>query len=261
MPNGTPFYWGEMDTTTTFCEPKYAFSSYFAEFVNAWSSLIYVVVGIYIVHKFPHSRWNRMAGIWLATIGIGSFLFHATMRYSMQLMDELPMVGFIWTVVMHKTMSTQHASIQKYATAIQVFISMQAVALVALYIYWDQYEIFLHGFTIMVLNDAVLGFLLKTTGPLRHGVLKRQVNMYGLCLILVGKGVWELENQVCHAIPSLIWPMHTIWHFCSAASAYNTCIFNHLCCLDDSSSDDVSSKIPVLFGWPSARTVEKKKKV
>lgn len=246
-------YWGEIDTTTTFCEPHYSLSPYFAEFVNAWSSLIYVVVGIYIIRKFSNDRWNCMAGLWLVAIGLGSFLFHATMRYSMQLMDELPMVGFVWTTVMHKTLSTQQPFIKKYATYIQVFITLQAVILVIVYTYVGEYELFLHGFTFMVLNDGFFAYLLRWVGP--YLSLKQKIHIYGACFIIFGKLVWEIENQLCLTMPD-IWPMHTIWHFSSAASAYSTCIFNNLSCLPD---DDDGAEIPALFGWKSTVAAERKK--
>ena len=40
-------YWGEADTNTAFCEPKYAHSSFIAEFVNSSSSLLYILFGCY----------------------------------------------------------------------------------------------------------------------------------------------------------------------------------------------------------------------
>lgn len=30
--------------------------------------------------------------VWMAVIGFGSLLFHATLKYSMQLLDEIPML-------------------------------------------------------------------------------------------------------------------------------------------------------------------------
>ncbi len=30
--------------------------------------------------------------LWMALIGVGSLMFHATLKYSMQLLDEIPML-------------------------------------------------------------------------------------------------------------------------------------------------------------------------
>jgi dihydroceramidase len=193
-----------------------------------------------------------MAGFWLVAIGVGSFLFHATMRYSMQLLDELPMVGFVWTTVMHKTLSKQQPFIKKYATYIQVFITLQAVLLVTVYTYFGIYELFLHGFTFMVLNDGFFAYMLRWVGP--HASLKQKIHIYGTCFIVFGKLVWEIENQLCLSMPA-IWPMHTIWHFGSAASAYSTCFFNHVSCLEEG---DDGANIPALFGWKSTVAAENK---
>lgn len=42
-------YWGEPTAVHQFCEPKYASSHYFAEYFNSLSSLVYAVVGCYML--------------------------------------------------------------------------------------------------------------------------------------------------------------------------------------------------------------------
>jgi hypothetical protein len=263
-------YWGTVDTTATYCEPHYSWTPYCAEFVNAWSSLIYVVVGSYVMRKFANDDDDKtttaqpsffmgylpMTGLWLVAIGLGSFLFHATMRYSMQLLDQLPMVGLLWSVVMHKATSKQHAGIHKHGTLIQIFISLQAVVLVAVNLYLKLHAVFLHGFTAMVITDLVIAQLLQSAaGPSPSSTsqllvaLKKKVNRHALTYIIVGKMVWELEKQLCPSMPS-IWPMHMIWHLLSAASIYNTCIFGHLCQL---TTDKELDQIPELIGWTTKR--------
>lgn len=249
MHNGTG-YWGPVDTTTTFCEPHYASSPYFAEFFNAWSSMIYVIVGAYLIRKLSKDTWVPIAALWLAAIGIGSFSFHATMRYSMQLADELPMVGFILTVILAKSTSKDHKGIEKYATFIQIWISCVAVALVTIYLYFDFYQIFLDGFTFMVVNDVVIGHLLKV-GP--HLELKRKVQLRALVFIILGRVVWELENRLCENHQAIVWPLHTVWHLFSAASAYNTCIFVYLCRIAE------NDNIPEFVGYNSYSTKKEKK--
>lgn len=242
-------YWGPVDTTTSFCEGHYSSSPYFAEFFNAWSSLIYVIVGAYLIRKFYRDTWVPIAASWLILIGLGSFAFHATMRYSMQLLDELPMVGFIYTVIVAKTTSKDHKGIEKYATWIQIWISLQAVALVTIYLYFKFYQIFVDGFTVMVLHDAVVAHLLRCVGP--HLEMKRTVQMYSFLFIVLGKVLWEVENLLCGNYQAFVWPLHLIWHFLSASSAYNTCIFLYLCRIGE------NDKIPDLVGYN--RTKAKKR--
>ena len=75
----------------------------------------------------------------------------------MQLFDESPMVGFIHDVNVAKTMLKDHKVITKYATFIQISVT--------LHLYFKYYQICLDGFTLMVLQDAVLEHLLKFSGP------------------------------------------------------------------------------------------------
>ena len=241
-------YWGPVDTTTSFCEAHYSSSPYFAEFFNAWSSLIYVIVGAYLIGKFHRDTCVTIAAAWLIVIGFGSFAFHATMRYSMQLLDELPMVGLIHAVIVARTMSKDHKGIRKYATLIQIIVTLQAVALVTVYMYFKYYQIFVDGFTLLVIQDAVLGFLLHSAGP--HLEMKRTVLVYSVVLILLGKVLWEVENQLCGQYQAFVWPLHVFWHFFSASSAYNTSIFIYLCRIGESDT------IPDLVGY-SKKKVKK----
>ena len=234
-------FWGPVDTTASFCENHYSTSPYFAEFFNAWTSFIYVIVGVYLIGKFSQHVWIPIAALWLVLIGFGSFAYHATMRYSMQLVDELPMVGFIVTLIVAKTTSKDHEGIQKYSTWIQIWVITQALALVALYLYYELYQVFLDGFTILVIHDAVVGYLLTSRGA--HLQMKRTVQICAILFIILGRIVWEAENQLCAKYQSLVWPLHTIWHFLSAASAYNSCIFIHLCKIGE------ADQIPALVGY------------
>ena len=82
----------------------------------------------------------------------------------MHLLDELPMVGFIHAVIVAKTMSKDHKGIEKYSTFIHILITLKGVVLVTLYLNFKYYQIGLDEFTLMVLQDAVLGHLLKSPG-------------------------------------------------------------------------------------------------
>jgi len=245
-------FWGDVNTTTNFCEPHYALSPYFAEFFNAWSSMVFVVVGLYALSKLSKDSFSKFASLWLIAIGIGSFLFHAAMRYYTQLADELPMVGFMLTVTLAKTTSTHHKGIMKVSTYIQVWMCFLAAALVITYAYFGLYEIFLNGFTFMVLNDLVVGHFLKTTGP--NLELKAKTVHHALLFVVLGRIVWEAENVLCASHP-YVWPMHTLWHFLSAASAYNSTIYAYLCRID------ASVEIPELLGYGRYAGKKKEKKV
>ena len=85
------------DSTIDFCEANNIHSYYIAELFNTLSSFIYVVYAIIIIKQ------TRLvgSGLLLGVIGIGSALFHATLIYKLQLLDELPMLWFAsWNLQM-----------------------------------------------------------------------------------------------------------------------------------------------------------------
>jgi hypothetical protein len=102
---------------------------------------------------------------------------------------------------------------------------------------------------VMVLHDAVVAHLLRCVGP--HLEMKRTVQMYSFLFIVLGKVLWEVENLLCGNYQAFVWPLHLIWHFLSASSAYNTCIFLYLCRIGE------NDKIPDLVGYN--RTKAKKR--
>ena len=95
-------YWGEITGDFDWCELNYVSSFFVAEPFNTFSSLLYVLVpamALIIAPDYLPPTVDRRDFVFLAVIemciGIGSALFHATLLYEMQLMDEIPMFWFI----------------------------------------------------------------------------------------------------------------------------------------------------------------------
>jgi len=237
-------YWGPVDANHQFCEPHYTSTIYLAECWNAFSSLAYCVMAAYLYYFNPrlfvddqhrrHVSW--MCG-WLAIIGLGSFLFHGTMRRSMQFLDEGPMVGLITTSILWKVdkqpQQQKHSSWRigiripsTHPTVVRCFFGGLGVSLVVLYAWLDCYELFVHGFAALCVVDQ----LVLTTDSCNNKKKKKNeggkgYRQKGIVLILIGKVLWEVENRGCEAYPS-VWPLHVLWHFLSAGSAYCLVIYN-----------------------------------
>ncbi|MDC6274654.1 ceramidase [Lacticaseibacillus paracasei] len=99
-------YWGPPTATIDWCEENYLFTPYVAELINAFTNVGFVLLAvhhIYSTFKNQHGMLYIFISIGFASVGIGSFMFHSTLLYEHQLMDELPMVwvtsipfGYIW---------------------------------------------------------------------------------------------------------------------------------------------------------------------
>ncbi|KAJ2160444.1 hypothetical protein GGF46_002270 [Coemansia sp. RSA 552] len=89
-------YWGEVTSSVDWCEENYEWTPYIAEFFNSWSSMAMVVLGEACARMNPtgYSAFTWL-GRSITVVGIGSWLFHATLKYSMQMTDELPM---LWSI-------------------------------------------------------------------------------------------------------------------------------------------------------------------
>lgn len=215
-------YWGPVDANHQFCEPHYATTEYLAEAWNAVSSLLFVAAAWWAFRhpdmkqlRRHEQQWIKCACLWLAVIGVGSFLFHATMRRSMQWMDEGPMIGFLGTSILWKI--DKHRWVSHQTDACRLVLGALHVALLWVYLWLDWYELFVHGFTFLGAIDACFSYTWSRGQPVYR-------DLSALCIIF-GRLVWEIENRFCEHLPD-VWPLHVIWHLASSFSAYFAIRYN-----------------------------------
>lgn len=118
--NHFPAFWGEKTSTLDWCEENYQHSKYIAEFCkcsrvlqgpvlilrsigNSTSNFFFMYIALAgmldtIRSRVP-IRFTVLYG-WLFIVGFGSLLFHATLKWSMQLLDEIPMI-FMACQILH----------------------------------------------------------------------------------------------------------------------------------------------------------------
>ena len=144
--NATGF-WGPVDAVHQFCEPHYATTYYAAEFYNGLSSIVFVLTAWQCYRTLPDSSstssstdimWIRGLCGWLALIGVGSILFHLTMRRTSQFLDEGPMIFFMANSIMAKV--HKHPYTQRYANTCRVVVALGSVALLWVYAILELYE-------------------------------------------------------------------------------------------------------------------------
>ncbi|KAJ2327487.1 hypothetical protein H4S02_001329 [Coemansia sp. RSA 2611] len=89
-------FWGDVTSSVDWCEENYQWSPFIAEFFNSWSSLAMIILGECCARMNPtgYSAFTLLARS-ITVVGVGSWLFHATLKYSMQMTDELPM---LWAI-------------------------------------------------------------------------------------------------------------------------------------------------------------------
>ena len=92
-------YWGVPNAEFDWCEYNYKTFFHIAEPVNSFSmiSFFYVICRIFkqlrsILRSCTHAHLLLFE---IGLVAIGSFAFHATLQYEMQLADELPMLALV----------------------------------------------------------------------------------------------------------------------------------------------------------------------
>ncbi|KAG6040051.1 hypothetical protein E4U41_001569 [Claviceps citrina] len=95
--------WGPPTSRANFCEEDYALTLYLTEFINSLSNITYVYFALRYMYG-PGSRgllaprWDAMS-VSLLVLGMASFLFHASLRHTLEFADELSMMGLTWSML------------------------------------------------------------------------------------------------------------------------------------------------------------------
>ena len=90
----TQSYWGPVDSDFDWCERNNELSAYLSEPFNTATSAAYPLCAGYawrLHHRLSLSRWHRLMLSVTMAMGVGSMIFHGTLRYWAQLLDELPL--------------------------------------------------------------------------------------------------------------------------------------------------------------------------
>lgn len=101
VPVGNDGLWGRVTSSVDWCELNYVHFNWIAEFWNSMSS--FAMVGVGLAGIF----WNRkvleprflLAFFFVALLGLGSVLFHASLKHETQMCDELPMLYAVFTTL------------------------------------------------------------------------------------------------------------------------------------------------------------------
>lgn len=239
-----------------FCEPKYAHSQYIAEYFNTLSNAAYVFGGIYGLLNSPHSFTAKLSYVILIMIGLGSATMHATLQYWAELLDEGPMLCLM---VVYQ-ISWSRILFPRYARAFLYFIIAANIIVFAIYLKYNEYDIFVQAFTIQVVIVCLSPLLVQWTNvggeQIRELVRKNKPRVILIVAhIFTARIGWETEQQMtntlnfgnwrgtadpvlCAQMPLLAW-CHVWWHVQSAYAAYLTIV------LLDSVSAGVSDNVEV----------------
>ncbi len=239
-------YWGTIDANMDWCESNYAFTPYVAEFMNTISSIPIILYGVYgwwMSRRFAlnESRFST-SFFGLAMVGIGSTLFHATLRRYAQCLDELPM---LWTaaVLLYnsidvgtgfpiyksiKTNSSKFTILQPSSTtffthrrSLKLILLFSLIFMTAIYFYIpDLFLLFFLGYGFFVVSFTVLmARSIFYVDSKRFSAIPRKLFQWAFLGYFGGFLVWSIENVACQYLPTWAY-FHCLWHLMAGLGTY-----------------------------------------
>ena len=140
-PPDQPGYWDPVTSTLQWCEEDYYLTYYSAEIINTLTNLMFLYLsyrGIRSCRDNGHDTVFSVAYFGYFLVGVGSFMFHTTLKYPWQLVDELNM---IYTTCLMMYASLSHTRSVGQQIALGVFLSLFCL-FITLYYHYLQDPVF-----------------------------------------------------------------------------------------------------------------------
>jgi len=227
-------YWGTPTSTLDWCEANYEVSYFIAEFWNTVSNLSMIIpplCGIIHCYEYGLEKVFTLNYVLLLLTGIGSWMFHMTLLYEMQLLDELPMVWGASCMLYTLYVTGVSPKEQRKYVGIVIFLYATILTITYLIIQNVFYYQILYG--VLISANIILGIKKnyklcgETTGLLFFG---------GLVLYSFGFMFWNIDTQFCSMLTttrntkmlnhggltylSPITQLHGWWHLLAGYAGY-----------------------------------------
>ncbi len=199
--------WNEFQpATVSFCEAPVC--HWVREPANAYSSLAYILVGLYVLWRARRDRASILALIgWVGVmVGLGSFFFHASTAWAGEVLDLVSMYLLIALML---------------TLELRCFVALSARQLVAFFTTLVAFSVTLL-FTYKTLGIAVFGVQAFSVIVMQIVQWRTRPGDYGKLAVLHGTFdvawlVWfsDLTRTACNPHNHVL-NGHAIWHFGSA---------------------------------------------
>ncbi|CAN9457107.1 unnamed protein product [Alternaria alternata] len=254
-------WFSPVTSTLDWCEENYVVTQYSAEIINTLTNLLFMYLaakGIRNCLKNGHDTVFLVAFIGYLLVGTGSFLFHATLKYPMQLVDELSM---IYTTCLMNFATFSYGKSRLYSTVLAVGLVSLAVFITLYYHYLQDPTFHQNAYallTAIVLFRAMYVMEVnirprfrskerEAANPRPHRGVKAvqeredvrdqeilstmwKMIAFGLSIFLGGFAVWSLDNEYCSKLIKwrreigMPWGFvlegHGWWHLMTGTGAY-----------------------------------------
>mmetsp|Transcript_87209 Transcript_87209/g.244717 ORF Transcript_87209/g.244717 Transcript_87209/m.244717 type:complete len:297 (-) Transcript_87209:149-1039(-) len=238
-------YWGPATATVDWCEPNYVHTRYVAELFNTLSCVPMIVVslrGLYLARKYRLEPRIYLCWMGIGVIGVGSGLFHGTLQWSGQALDELPMMYFsllfAYTAVEASNVAVRYTWLPWVEGAYSLTFTM------AYFYYPFFFPVFVASYTVAVLGTMyqswrVYKVYYPKAGRDEHGCDAKSMGdtagRWQRTLFWIAAGsypcgvflFWLPENTLCPLYPKIFHKLnfHAIFHVVTTISPYCYIVF------------------------------------
>ncbi|XP_046575312.1 alkaline ceramidase 3-like [Haliotis rubra] len=227
----TDGYWGPVTSTLDWCEENYVVLPFIAEFWNTISNLMMIIpplCGAVMAYRERLEARIIWCHLGLLVVGIGSWFFHMTLLYSMQLLDELPMIwGSAFMVYAYATLSSPP---QSDNTGLKVFEFLYCSIVTIVYLV-NKNPVF-HEVAYGLMVFSILACAVRTMLKYEHSLtlfLTSTVS-YGIGFLL-----WNVDNTFCGhlryarknvlGVAGPVTELHAWWHVLAGFGTYLSFLF------------------------------------
>ncbi|KAI9353905.1 ceramidase, partial [Obelidium mucronatum] len=223
-------------STLDWCEENYAVTQYIAEYYNTLSNISFLIVSVFGLKTLRELRVEELRDYLalgsLVVVGIGSTLFHGTMQFHAQILDEVPMIYVNSLAVLDRQENN----------ALAILFTILATIISVMYYITKDNEFFgnCHASLVVVLIFAPpvqLKRLYQKFGkyhPEETFSNLWKVYWYSIITYLGGFGLWSFDNRHCLVLRSAkekvgfpanaLLEFHLWWHVFSALGGYGVVI-------------------------------------
>lgn len=238
------------------CEKNYIYSNYIAEFFNTitglalcLSSLIFY--NFYIKNVRGYNKYIYNANFWLFIVGVGTILFHGTLLYIFQLLDEVPMLLITTEYIKLNIKIGEQLNLQNNIfNHAKLFVKARFLIIPSIiysyYIYPQLQSITFIGFftysvTLVFFQIKYIqeNLHLKESYILNNFLKKRFTknttytiedlyiyNKITICLFISSLIIWVGDSIFCKYFEEF--KLHALWHILTSIAIYSCNVLMHI---------------------------------
>lgn len=230
-------FWGKPTSTIDWCEENYVVTYYIAEAVNTVTNAVFILLAGYSLRNVARNHFEKrytLCTLGFMLVGVGSWLFHMTLKYHFQLLDELPM---IYTTCIPVWFSFGYQRSRRFQDICGWVIFLGAMALTIIYIIFRNPTI--HQAAYGALNVTII---IKNVKLVYNTISDRQalynlnwILALGVSEFLFGWLLWNLDIHFCDYWRSLrraiglpfgmLFEGHGWWHLFTGLGVYSYLIY------------------------------------